>query len=78
MTFITVINELNPKIFDIILEEFLINNPLFTDKSKSIKIEINFMNILEDKADEAYPIFEHRLTNFNDSLLTKAEIAGHL
>jgi hypothetical protein len=37
------------------------------------------MNILEDNTtDEAYPIFEHILRNFNDILLSKVEIAGHL
>jgi hypothetical protein len=78
MIFITVINDLNPKIFDIIIDEFICNNSMLEDKSKPIKIEINFMYILEDKAEEAYPKFEHRLINFQDPLLTKAEIAGHL
>lgn len=78
MIFITLINELNPKIFDILIDELIFNNPILEDKSKPIKIEINFMCILEDKLDEAYPKFEHKLKNYHDSLLTKAEIAGHL
>jgi len=79
MNFITVIEQLNPNIFDIIMDNFLFDNPMLSDKSKPVKIEINFMNFLEDdKVDEAYPKFEHRLNNFNDNLLCKAETAGHL
>ena len=68
--------KLNPMILDKILDEFLFNNILFSDKS--IKIEVSFMNILECKVVEAYPKFEHKLTTYTNSLLTKAEIAGYL
>jgi len=78
MTFITLIDQLNPKTFDIIMDEYLFNNSLSTDKNRPVKIEIYFNNIIDGKADNAYPKFEHRLTKFNDDLLSKAEIAGHL
>jgi hypothetical protein len=79
MTFITLIPLLNPKIFDIIMDEFVFNNPLLNDRNKTIKIEINFMNILYDGTeDKAYPDFNYKLTGFTDALFTKAEIAGKL
>lgn len=79
MTHIIIIEELNTKIFDVIMNEVLLNNSLFSNTEESFnKIEIQFMNILDDKTDEAYPKFEHKLGSFNDPLLIKAEIAGYL
>jgi len=80
MTFITIIPQLNPNIFSILMDEFLFNNSLLTDKNnKLVEIEINFMNILYDgSADKAYPNFNYRLKGFTDTLLTKAEICGKL
>lgn len=78
MIFQAVLNDLNPKVFDIIIDEFLFKNPMLSDRSNPVKIELHFMNILENEAVEAYPKFEHRLNNFNNSLLCKAETAGYL
>lgn len=76
--FITIIEQLNPDIFDIIMDEFLLDNDILINKSKPLKIEISFRNVLDNVADDAYPKFEYTLNNFNDPLLAKAEIAGHL
>lgn len=78
MTITSLMNQLNPKIFDIIMDQYVFNDLLLKDRNKPIKIEINFMNNFHGKGKNAYPKFEYILTNFNDSLLSKAEIAEHL
>lgn len=74
MTYIIIVDQLNPETFDILMEDFF-NNTLIEDRNKPIKITVHF---LDGKGVNAYPKFEHRLKNFHNLILTKAEIAGYL
>lgn len=76
--FMIIIDQLNPNRFDIIMDEFFKIYLLSDKNNPSKKIEIYFIAVSDGKANNAYPKFEHRFNTLNNSILIKAEIAGHL